>query len=89
MKQQKQNTTGNEFTSRLASSEWDRKMHVRIETERKDRLHIRVRVMAFVSAIFIGVLSITATWWEEDTTGTNLYALMEETAGSFQGQYSE
>lgn len=77
-----------EFSARLESSEWDRKMHNRVENERKDRLHIRIRVMAFVSAIFIGAFAVTATWLDDDAAGNNLYSSMEEAAGGLQMRVS-
>jgi hypothetical protein len=89
MKQQKQSVARAEFASRLTSDEWDRKMHARVDSERKDRLHIRIRIMAFLSAVFISALSITATWWEDHATGTHLYSMMEQAAGGIQDQFSE
>ncbi len=79
---------GNEFSMRLHSGEWDRKMHARIENERKDRTHVRVRIMAFVSALFIGAFALTATWWDDDATSNNLYSSMQEAAGGLQMQVS-
>lgn len=77
-----------EFTSRLSSADWDKKMYARVEGERKDRLHVRIRVMAVVSAVFIGAFALTATWWEDDATSNHLYSSMEEAAGGLQMQVS-
>lgn len=81
-------TMKNEFSSRLESSDWDKKMHARIENERKDRLHIRVRIMAFASALFIGAFAVTATWLDDDDTSNNLYSSMQEAAGGLQMRVS-
>ncbi|MBN8222503.1 MAG: hypothetical protein J0L53_16410 [Spirochaetes bacterium] len=85
---QKKITVGNEFSSRLYSGEWDRKMHARVESERKDRIHIRIRIMALASIVFIGAFAVTATWWEEDATGNNLYTSIEEASGGLQMKVS-
>lgn len=81
---------GDAFQERLHSTDWDKAIVAGVETTRRQRKTIRLRITAVLSLLLVATVSVGVVIIEEENARAQMYTMIEQfTSGNFAGAIFE